>query len=351
MPVSDMSPMINERRNFYRLLSVQPDASLSVITGSYRVLMRQLHRCADQDYANAQAHLLNTALIVLQDPLKRSIYDRRLRKQYPIRKLSLGSFASRRVTRLHGQEGKIVCGNRRNYYRILQIQPDASTAVIIASYAVLTGYPLQNQDLLNEAFTVLANPAIRIRYDSFLSGSANPQPEQSRSAPHYGALVPGININTRNHPCTRPETTTFLRHCVFCHTPFVHQLALYPDVLCLECRSPLPIRITMDQTGLCMQKHRACERASATGSLAFYLRWPDRPCHGVLQDLSPKGMSFLTRSPLGVSDIIKIETPHFSAVAQVAHIQAAKEDSVLVGACFLTVKFAQERGNFLVAQA
>lgn len=343
--------MINERRNFYRLLNVQPDAALSVITGCYRVLMQQLHRCVDQDYANARAHILNTALIVLQDPLKRCIYDRRLRKQYSIRKLSLGSFASKPATHALGQEGKMAAGNRRNYYRILQVQPDAPTAVIIASYAALADYPLQNQDLLSEAFAVLANPAIRLRYDNFLSGSANPQPEQSPSTPRYGALVPRVNINTRKHPCTRPETTTALHHCVFCHTPFVYQLTFYPSALCLECGSPLPIATIIDQTGLCSQNHRACERTSAVGSLAFYPCWPDTPRHGVLQDLSPKGMGFLTRSPLGVSDVIKIETPHFSAVAEVIRIQQAEDGYVSAGARFLTVKFTQERGNFLVAQA
>lgn len=348
--------MINERRNFYRLLNVQPDATLSVITGSYRVLMRKLHRYADQNFADAQAHLLNTALIVLQDPLKRSIYDRQLRRQYSIRKLSLGSFASRSVaprpvTPPHGQEDELVPGNRRNYYRILQIQPDAAIEVIIASHTVLTGYPLQNPDLLNEAFAALANPAGRIRYDSFLAGCVNPQPERPQSAHQYGALIPATNITTRKNRCTQPETATTLRHCVFCHMPFVYELALYPDALCLECRSPLPITITMSQTEPPMQKHRACERASTAGSLAFYLRWPDTPRHGVLQNLSPKGMGFLTRSPLDVNGIIKIETPHFNAVAEIARIQAAKEGYISAGARFLTVKFTQERGNFIVAYA
>jgi hypothetical protein len=343
--------MINERRNFYRLLNVQPDATLSVITSCHRVLMQKLHRCVDQDYANTRAHILNTALIVLQDPLKRSTYDRRLRKQYSIRKLSLGSFASKPATHALGQEGKIASGNRRNYYRILQIQPDAPTAAIIASYTALADYPLQNQDLLSEAFAVLANPAIRLRYDDFLAGRIHPRPEQSPSASQYGALIRRINVSTSKHPCTQSETTAALYHCVFCHTPFVYKLTLYPSASCLECGSPLPIATIIDQSGLCSQNHRACERTSAAGALAFYLCWPDTPRHGVLQDLSPKGMGFLTRSPLGVGNVIKIETPHFSAIAEVMRIQQAKDDYVSAGARFLTVKFTQERGNFLVAQA
>lgn len=343
--------MIKERRNFYRLLSAQPDATLAVITSNYRVLMRELHLCTDQDSADAQAYLLNTALIVLQDPLKRSIYDRQLRKHHSIRKLSLGSFASKQVTGLHGQNGKIVSENRRNYYRILQIQPDASMAIIIASYNVLTNYPLQNPDMLNEAFAVLTNPAIRMRYDDLLADSANLQPAQLPSARRHDALVPGIGANIREHPCTRPDTTTPLRHCVFCHTPFVFQPGFYPDALCLECYSPLSVAIATDQTGLFMQKHRACARTSVAGSLVFYLHWPDTPRHGVLQDLSPRGMRFLTRSSLDVDDIIKIEASRFNAVAEVAHFHQTKEDHVSVGVRFLTIKFAQERGNFIVAHA
>jgi hypothetical protein len=342
--------MIKERRNFYRLLSAQPDAPLAVITSSYRVLMRELHLRADQDSADAQAYSLNTALIVLQDPLKRSIYDSQLRRHHSIRKLSLGSFASEQVTRLHGQDGKIVSGNRRNYYRILQIQPDASMAVIIASYNVLTSYPFQNSDVLNDAFAVLVNPILRMRYDSLLAGSAKPQPAQLQSARQHDALIPGIDANTRGHPRTQPDITTVLRHCVFCHTPFVYQLGLYPNALCLECHSPLSIAIARDK-GLFLQKHRACARACADGSLAFYRHWPDTPRHGVLQDLSPKGMRFLTRSPLDINDIIKIEASRFNAVAEVAHLQHTKEDYVSAGVRFLTIKFAQERGNFIVAHA
>lgn len=339
--------MIKERRNFYRLLSVQPDAPLVVIYASYHILLQKLRLCADQDFADAQTCSLNTALAVLQDPLKRGVYDHQLRKQYPIRKLSLGSFASGSVKSMRGKDSETISKNRRNYYRVLQIQPDASISLMIASHRALAQYPFQNLDLLDEALAVLANPAIRTRYDALLAGDTAPESKQLQPANHGAAVVPGTHARAATHLPIRSHATTVLRHCVFCHTPFAHPLTPYTSDQCLECCSPLPI----EHNELCMQKHRTYERTDIAGSLEFYLYWPDTPHCGLLQDLSPKGMRFLAHTPLGTQDIIKIEAPHFKAVAEVAHIQPIKEKYLSVGVHFLAIKFAEKRGNFIVAHA
>lgn len=339
--------MIKERRNFYRLLSVQPDAPLTVIYACYHVLLQRLRLCGDQDFADAQAYSLNTALAVLQDPLKRGVYDYQLRQQYPIKKLSLGSFASGSVKSASGKNGKTVSKNRRNYYRVLQVQPDASIAIIIASYNALTQYPFQNLALLDEAFAILANPAIRTRYDALLAESACPESGQLQPANHDAAAAPETPTCAATHPRAQPHAATALRHCIFCYTPFAYQPPPYPNDQCLECHSPLPI--THNEQSI--QKHRAYERIGVTGSLKFYLYWPDTPRHGLLQDLSPKGMRFLTHIPLTAQDIIKIEAPHFKAVAEVAHIQPIKEKYLSIGVRFLVIKFAQQHSNFIVAHA
>ena len=338
---------MTERRNFYRVLYAQPDAPLSVIKTNHRVLMQKLQRYADQDLADEQACLLNTALTVLQDPLKRAVYDHRLRKRYPLSKLSLGRFASGRIKNFHGMTGNTPSTNRRNYYRILQVQTDASMALIISSYSVLLKYPLQNSELLDDAFAVLANPVIRIRYDALLAGITKTESKQLIPSNYHDKNIPEHKHSNITPLYAQPDTTKTLQHCIFCYTPFANQPSLYQSDQCLECSSPLP----SDQHDTHIQQHRFHRRINVAGSIVFYLFWPDSPYQGILQDISPKGARFLTETQLDLKDIIKIDAPGFKAVAEIVHTHPAEGKGLSIGARFLTIKFTQDRGNFIVANA
>jgi curved DNA-binding protein CbpA len=67
--------MTPNRRNFYRLLHVQPDAPFEVIKASYRALMTLHHPDVGGDHDAAV--LLNEAYAVLSDTSRRAEYDRR----------------------------------------------------------------------------------------------------------------------------------------------------------------------------------------------------------------------------------------------------------------------------------
>jgi curved DNA-binding protein CbpA len=81
-----------ERRNFYRILHIQPDASFAVIRESYRVLMRAHESRSNLREADWDLGLLNIAYKTLQDPQLRATYNRELLKRYPIKTLSQGAF-------------------------------------------------------------------------------------------------------------------------------------------------------------------------------------------------------------------------------------------------------------------
>ena len=81
-----------ERRNFYRILHIQPDASFAVIRESYRVLMQAHESRSDLREADWDSGLLNIAYKTLQDPQLRATYNRELLKRYPIKTLSQGAF-------------------------------------------------------------------------------------------------------------------------------------------------------------------------------------------------------------------------------------------------------------------
>jgi DnaJ-class molecular chaperone len=87
--------------------------------------------------------------------------------------------------------------NKRNYYRILHVQPDAPTEVVRASYRTLMQQLKQHPDLggehwnasiINEAYKVLVDSDLRREYDRVLFGAKDhivlgkQHPQQRRAA-------------------------------------------------------------------------------------------------------------------------------------------------------------------------
>jgi hypothetical protein len=66
---------MDNRRNLYRILHVQPDAPEEIIRSSYRTLMTKLRRHPDLGGDHYTATVINEAYAVLSDPAKRAAYD------------------------------------------------------------------------------------------------------------------------------------------------------------------------------------------------------------------------------------------------------------------------------------
>lgn len=66
---------MENRRNLYRILHVQPDAPEEIIQSSYRTLMMKLRRHPDLGGDHYTATLINEAYAVLSDPARRAAYD------------------------------------------------------------------------------------------------------------------------------------------------------------------------------------------------------------------------------------------------------------------------------------
>lgn len=66
---------MENRRNLYRILHVQPDAPEEIIQSSYRTLMMKLRRHPDLGGDHFTATLINEAYAVLSDPARRAAYD------------------------------------------------------------------------------------------------------------------------------------------------------------------------------------------------------------------------------------------------------------------------------------
>lgn len=335
-----------ERRNFYRILYVQPDASMAVIRENYRMLMQKLKTNPGLSGSNWNVDLLDTAYNTLRDPLRRAVYDHELLKRYHIKTLSQGAFSSNTDVEAEKQKNERTTKlNQRNYYRILQIQPDAPNAAIAASYHALKKNPLQDIALLDEAYRILSDPVARRQYDVLFIASnfshAAEQPVKTNTD-----LIRFPDAENTLEFAMEPYRAAITHYCSFCKTPYMPQANVYQNESCLECASPL----YAVQHEKLESSRRTIMRINIRGEFMFYSFWPSEPHQALFQDLSPMGVRFFTQQPTDLNDIIKIDAPNFQAVAEVTH-QHHESTGISVGTRFVAVKFDQRHGNFITEQA
>jgi hypothetical protein len=223
--------------------------------------------------------------------------------------------------------------NRRNYYRILQVQPDASPEVIRASYKAIMrelkahpdlGGNHWNATIMNEAYDTLRDPGRRAAYDRKLFEYYTKQPYDSDKIP------------------------TLSYFCPFCKRPLARQPAA--NDACPSCRSPLASNHLTDP----QQGQRTIERLTKSGQVALQTEWPHPAEVGSIVDLSPHGMRFQCPVKLLPNMTIKISCRELNAVAVVRHSHRIIDHETVyysVGVEFLTVQFKQAKGGFHTSSA
>ena len=224
--------------------------------------------------------------------------------------------------------------NRRNYYRILQVQPDAPFEVIRASYRTLMRELKQHPDLggstshasfLNEAYETLSDPDRRATYDKAM-------------ATHYARRA--------DAPDRPPSPTVF---CPVCKKP----LARRPQAgeSCPTCRTPLRSQRSVDLDQACK---RSLPRMKSDDRICYYPTWPGKAQQGRMVDISPIGMRFLCGENLPPKTVVKISSRLFEASGAVTNVReeiVAGRKLFAVGICFLAISFVESRGTFLSTSA
>lgn len=94
---------MNNHRNYYRILHVQPDAPLEIIKSSYRTIMLKLNQHPDRGGDHGNAALINEAYRVLTDPIKRARYDLACKHRAPGRDRSNGPAQRRSQDKAGGE--------------------------------------------------------------------------------------------------------------------------------------------------------------------------------------------------------------------------------------------------------
>jgi hypothetical protein len=223
--------------------------------------------------------------------------------------------------------------NRRNYYRILQVQPDASIEIIRASYRTQMRELKVHPDLggaefdaavLNEAYEVLSNPERRAAYDKELFQKFA-QSGQNR-ATIIQTIAPVICPFCKKAQSRNPE----------------------PGEICSMCRTPLQSAFAEDVQS---SGQRSLFRTSISEPIRYFTVWPGQAKAGTMVDLSPKGMRFLCEEKLPPKSVLKISCEFLEASGEVTNIQEKESGGgrkqYAIGIFFLAVNFAEPKGTFL----
>lgn len=305
------------RRNYYRILHVQPDAPAAILKSSYRALMRHLEMHPDRGGDHWNASLVNEAYEVLSDPERRAAYDETI---------DFMEVARGRARRPDDVESDRDPGPPSD-------GDDDSTGSSSRSDPVSP-----DGDATTDGSGSSASTA---------SGRSTRGAAASRGASGYGsnAASPEFDRTANVHEVEHSE-------CLFCGSGWAMTVANPPSIVCAECKSPLTLAGTqvLEDGG-----RRAARRIEREGSIRYFEEWPQATGRsGHIVDLSPMGMQFTARRAVEQYHIIKIEGPLLDAIGSVANCRETDEEGgarFAVGVQFYTVRFNQARGTFLSTEA
>ena len=272
---------VDNRRNFYRLLHVQPEAPLAVIQASYRTLMSRLRAHPDLGGDHDQAVLLNEAWAVLSDPQRRASYDLGLRQLVESARAEppAPSWVS--------------------------TKPNTAPAAFTSAFSSLSGHATSSAAAATWAGRSTAGPDAQ--------GPVRLQPQ-----------------------------------CPLCG--HASSMAPRPDSRCTRCQAPLAALPEPGRQGHELLGRRDAVRRDQSHVAMLHIGWPSHPLPVRWRDLSLTGLSFYAPAPLAAGQRIHLIDSALEAVAQV--VDSRPQGRVYtVHARLLSALLLQATGVFVAAQA
>ncbi len=205
--------------------------------------------------------------------------------------------------------------NRRNYYRILQVQPEAPPEVIKASWRALMHAGRAHPDLggdpaaaalLNEAYAVLGDSERRRDYDRSLDLA------RMRSTARTGSAGPGPRGPVRRIDPTQWRSE---RCCPMCHAPL--PAALRIDSRCVRCDAPLAPAPVASSGERELLGRRSAVRRPRTDAAALLTDWRGVPIDARLIDLSLGGAGLFAGAAVSPGTAVRVLTGSIDGVARV----------------------------------
>jgi DnaJ domain len=223
--------------------------------------------------------------------------------------------------------------NRRNYYRILHVQPEAPGPIITASYRAMMSKLRLHPDLggdtagaalINEAYAVLSDPAKRASYDQKL-----------RTGKPVSRNRGGVASAQSARPANGPGV------CPFCHA--IAAATIQANTRCHRCDSPLvppPARPSAKNE---LFGRRAMPRMHRSDPVTLVEAWQTPIRAAQLRDLSMTGISIITDHRIERGQVIRIIGPLFDILATVVGCRSVGQ-RVEVSGSLLKAIFAKQKG-------
>lgn len=214
--------------------------------------------------------------------------------------------------------------DRRNYYRLLHVQPDAPDVVIKAAYRALMalhhpdrGGTAATAALLNEAWAVLGHPASRRAYDA--KRAARVDAMKARAGTR-GAGAHGAESRTPVQPPGAPGSQAAVRDEVTC--PFCTQ-ETRRGLRCRHCRAPLAsVSPPALRRSAGDGERRRLPRVSRSDWVRLY-RAPQGPGLSVrLRNLSFAGVGFFVGSTVRPGERMRLVGEAFDVIIDVLSCEA-----------------------------
>lgn len=216
--------------------------------------------------------------------------------------------------------------DRRNYYRLLHVQPDAPDVVIKAAYRALMamhhpdrGGSAATAALLNEAWAVLGHPAARRAYDAKRAARVDAMKARAAAVQAVDQLAVRRQGGAATVPVmppmasdTRDELT-----CPFCTRDTRRGLR------CRHCRAPLAaVSAPAPRRSTSGGERRRLPRVSRADWVRLY-RTPQGPGLSVrLRNLSFAGVGFFVGTALRPGQRMRLVGEAFDVVIDVLSCQA-----------------------------
>lgn len=239
--------------------------------------------------------------------------------------------------------------SRRNYYRILYLQPEAPPEVIRAAYRALMqtlrmhpdlGGSHEQAALINEAYAVLKDPQKREDYDR----GVLPAVRRTRSAGGSPPARPAgpdsrRSTDSRSPSAAAPSANT----CAFCREPLPGKIE--PDSRCGRCRSPLaqPPRMA---PGRELVGRRAAWRVAKSQEVTVQFAWRGATYRAWLSDISLAGMSLRVPVAPLAAQVVRVLAPDLEALVSVVR-QREDRNEYVVHCKVLTMLIKRGRGVFV----
>ncbi len=236
--------------------------------------------------------------------------------------------------------------NRRNYYRLLHVQPDAPAEVIKAAYRALIalhhpdkGGNASEASMVNEAYNVLSDTTRRAAYD--VERAARQAAKAMRQPPGAaaGKTAPG--------PAPKSKSSAGPAHrCPLCAlgAPAV----INATTRCARCRAPLAPVVHTDKNR--SVERRSMPRVSKSDWALMYIDWPSEVIDVRMRDFSLDGLSVYSGAEVANHRMIRVAGASFDVVAEIVSCRRVGKVYTL-HARLVTAYFTSPSGAFVSTSA